>query len=613
MALASKVKIEIDGKEAKDFLHLTINQHVYGFNKFEISFRLDTFESIDGFVLNNTKLFIGATVVISIAVSQKGDGTALDTFIFKGIITNVRGLKSGLSQTNQVILIGESPEILLNDIPGSRSFENKNLKQIVDEVLKPFPRDILKSKVNPSTKVQFEYVVQHNENNYEFLRRLATRHGEWMFFDGTEFVFGALSSVKSNLILGLNQSEFNFGIKLNPLNFNYKFYDYYKNTVFENPSTKSLGKKQLNEIGQLAYDKSAKYYAYQAQSYYSHLNVHQGSYTKQLKEVAELKEKAKAVGMSTVEGTSQNPGVTLGGKVNIKALKVDKKGKVDYGEYIVTSLTHTCDNLMNYSNHFKGISAEATVPEYTNPLAIATCNPQNAIVMDNNDPEKLGRVRVNFFWQEKNQMSPWIRAVNPYSADDGGFYFIPELGDEVLIDFVGGDAEKPYVIGSLNHGNNKPHSAWPNSKNSFKGIVTKGNLRLEFDEENKRTTIDTPGGNKIVISDDKKSILLLDENMNRVELSPDGIVLDSPKDISIKSQAKISIDALKGIELTSTAGDVNASGLNISQKASIDFKAEGLASAELKNALASLKGDSTGATVNGGPMTTIQGILVKIN
>ena len=613
MALASKVKIEIDGKEAKDFLHLTINQSIYGLNKFEVCFRLDTFESTEGFVLEKTKLAIGATIVINIDVSQKGDGTAPDTFIFKGIITNLRGLKSGLSQSNHILVSGESPEILLQDIKGSRSFENKNLKQIVDEVLKPFPVDILKSKVNPSTKVQFEYAVQYNENNYEFLRRLASRHGEWMFYDGTEFIFGSLSSSKTNMILGINQSEFDFGINLNPLNFNYKFYDYYTKTTLENKSTKSVGKKQLNEVGKLAHDKSAKHFSYQSQAYYNHLNVAKGNYYKQLKDIVELKENAKAVGMSTVEGSSQNASVKLGGKVNIKALKMDMKGKVDYGEYMITSVTHTCDNLMNYNNKFKGVSAEATVPDYTNPWAIAKSEAQSAVVVDNKDPEKLGRVRVNFFWQNSDQKSPWIRAVNPYSANERGFYFIPEIEDEVLVGFEGGDAEKPYVVGSLYHGTNKPHSNWPNNKNNFKGIVTRSNLRLEFDEEKKTTTIDTPAGNKIVVSDDKQTILLSDENMNKVEMSPDGIVLDSMKDISITSQAKISIDALNGIELSSTAGDIKSSGLNISHKANIDFKAEGLASAELKNAVASLKGDATGATVKGGPMTTIQGLLVKIN
>jgi uncharacterized protein involved in type VI secretion and phage assembly len=170
------------------------------------------------------------------------------------------------------------------------------------------------------------------------------------------------------------------------------------------------------------------------------------------------------------------------------------------------------------------------------------------------------------------------------------------MEDEVLVGFEGGDAEKPYIIGSMYHGKNKPHSAWPNQKNSFKGIVTKSNLRIEFDDEKKVTTIDTPGGNKVIISDDQKSILLSDQNGNAVELNSGGISMDSPKDITITSKSKITIDAMSGIEISSLA-DVNVSGLNINQAADVGFVAKGTATAEL----------------SASGQTTVKGAMVMIN
>jgi uncharacterized protein involved in type VI secretion and phage assembly len=612
MALASKIKIEIAGNEIKDFLRLKIKQSIYGFNEFEVVCRLDTFELDDSFVINKSKKFIGAPIIITIDIISIKNITSAETIIFKGLITNVKGIKSGLSLSNEVVFKGKSPEILLKDLAGSRSFENKNLKQIVDEVLKPYPRDLLKSKVNPKLKLQFEYTVQHEENSYKFLRRLAKRFGEWMYYDGSEFVFGELSGSKTDLIIGVNQSDFNFDIKLNPTNFKYHFRDYIKDLTLEKLATKSVGKKQLSEPGLVAHDKSVKHFSFQPKLLINHLNVAKEDFTKQFDNIAELQENAQASKMSSVKGVSQNPLVKLGGRVNIKAIKTDKKGKVDYGEFIITSVTHTCDNMMNYKNKFKGISAEATIPDYTDPKVFPVSTSQSAIVTDNKDPENLGRVRVRFFWQDKGAMSPWIRSVNPYSANNRGFYFIPEIGDEVLVEYEGGDAEKPYVVGSLYHGKNKPHTPWPNNDNSFKGIVTRSNLRIEFNEKKKVTTIDTPGGNKIVLSDDEQSILLSDQNSNTVELSPSGINLNSPSDINIKSEAKITIEGEMGIDTLSSTGKIKIEGVDIQQLAQSTFEAKAGATAELSATTVTVKGDAQ-ATIDGGASTTVKGAVVMIN
>ena len=106
----------------------------------------------------------------------------------------------------------------------------------------------------------------------------------------------------------------------------------------------------------------------------------------------------------------------------------------------------------------------------------------------------------------------------------------------------------------------------------------------------------TPGNNQIVISDEDKSIVLKDQNNNMIELGPNGIVLDSPKDIKITAKGKITIDAMGEVGITSKA-DVKLDGLNITNTAKVGFTAKGNATAE----------------ISASGQTTVKGAMVMIN
>ena len=595
MALASKIRIEIEGEELKDFLNLTIDQNIYTHHEFEVVCRMDTFEDRDGFVMEQSKKLIGSVINITIESKVKGKSQPSE-HMFKGLITGIQTAKSHTGESDHVILSGFSPDILLSDNPGNYSFENTTLKQIADDILKPYPKDMLKSRTEPAKSERLSYTVQYHESRYDFLRRLAARYGEWFFYDGTQLFFGKLPESTIDMKLGLDLTDFNFAIKMNPLKFKYIAYDYSTAATVEVASGKSGGKDNQNKYGGFAHDMSMKEYGQQSTLLYPHLNVPENNYKNELSHVVGLEEGASSLHMSVMQGSSQNPQLKPGTRVNIKALKTGQDGEVDYGEYIITSISHSCDNNMNYQNTFEGIPAEAKIPDYTNPHAFPRCETQSAIVTDNNDPDKLGRVRVRFFWQENNLESPWLRLVNVYSGAESGFYFVPEIGDEVLVGFEGGNAEKPFLIGSMYHGKNKPNSSWPDQDNSFKGIITKSKLKIEFDDKKKVTTIETPGGNKAVLSDDGKSIILHDQNKNKVELTSDGISMESMKDIKITSKSKITIEGTGGVDISSKS-DTKVTGLNIDLTANVGLTAKGNATAEL----------------SASGQTTVKGAMVMIN
>ena len=91
--------------------------------------------------------------------------------------------------------------------------------------------------------------------------------------------------------------------------------------------------------------------------------------------------------------------------------------------------------------------------------SIRSAKAQRAIITHNQDPLKMNRVRVRYPWQGETEKTedlsksedstPWIRIALPMASDGSGFNFLPEVGDEAIINYENGNIEKPYVEGML--------------------------------------------------------------------------------------------------------------------------------------------------------------------
>ncbi|MBY0573626.1 MAG: type VI secretion system tip protein VgrG [Undibacterium sp.] len=211
------------------------------------------------------------------------------------------------------------------------------------------------------------------------------------------------------------------------------------------------------------------------------------------------------------------------------------------------------------------------------------------------DPEGQYKIQVNIPLMKAQTVGVWARFSSFYASSGFGAFIIPELGDEVILGFFNNDPSCPVILGSLYSSKHVPAYELA-AENNFKALVTRSKLKMEFDDDKKIITLVTPAANKIVISDDGKSILLQDQNSNKVELSPSGILLDSPKDITIKAGGKVAITAVQNVEITAQM-DVKNTGLNINNNANVSFVAKGAATAEL----------------SAGGQTTVKGALVMIN
>jgi Rhs element Vgr protein len=211
------------------------------------------------------------------------------------------------------------------------------------------------------------------------------------------------------------------------------------------------------------------------------------------------------------------------------------------------------------------------------------------------DPDGEHRIQVSVPVLQAESAGVWARLVQFHASNGIGTFFVPEIGDEVVLGYFGNDPSHPVVLGSL-YSSKRPPPYELAAANDTKAFVTRCKSRIEFDEKDKVITVRTPGGNKIVLSDTDKSILLQDQNDNKVTLGPAGISLESPKDITLTAKGRIVVDAIGTVGVTSKA-DVSVAGLNVALQAQVGLSAKGSASAELSAA----------------GQTSVKGALVMIN
>lgn len=215
-----------------------------------------------------------------------------------------------------------------------------------------------------------------------------------------------------------------------------------------------------------------------------------------------------------------------------------------------------------------------------------------------NDPDNEYRILVEVALFNDKQQGLWARLTNFYSTNGQGAFFLPEVGDEVILGFLNQDPRYPIIIGSVYSQKNKPYSEFvPNAENSLKGIVSKKELRIMFDDKDQILTIITPNKNTMVFDDKAGQIKIQDQNQNSMVMSSSGIAIKSPQSITIEAEQSVTIKGNTGVTIQSSAGDVSTTGVNIKESANLEYSAVG----------------SVKASVQGGTQLTLQAAMVMIN
>ena len=190
-----------------------------------------------------------------------------------------------------------------------------------------------------------------------------------------------------------------------------------------------------------------------------------------------------------------------------------------------------------------------------------------------NDPDGENRILVRMPIISGDEQGIWARVSTLDAGKDRGSFFLPEIGDEVIVGFINGDPDHPVVLGMMNS-SAKAAPLTAADANNEKGFTTRSKMKFIFNDDKKSVVLETPAGKKITVDEDAGVIKLEDENSNTITMNQDGIKMESGKDIILKA-----------------TGDVKIDGTNITVTANAQFKASGNAGAELSTgAIAILKG-----------------------
>lgn len=610
MAEHFKLKVTIGDKDIPSVNQVFISQEIFEHHHFEVIFPMRALVKIDQDEdpFPALKSCIGKDIEINLATISADDKEGKkNSNVFRGVVTNL-GVSGNQWQHGMVSLTGKSLSVLLDSIPNVQAYADQGITAIYKSAVSKHLASKIKLKDNITYTDKLRYTVQYEESDFNFMKRLCYEYGEWFYYDG------------ENLCLGLDGKSGTIQIKrdrIRSLRYEYslasevagvRVRDYNEHKALELLPAKAqanddMASHSLKESSGVFPGGPDCFVTTSAYASGDNLQLEK----KELQFKLDTANKVKKASVLMVTGETDMSSIKLGSTIKLEGMEHS-------GEFTVIHVSHNCMDSRNYTNHFRAIPKGSIFHEMEiKQPRIQSCP---AVVIDNKDPKKWGRVKVQFDWSQDLE-SPWIRMAVPHSGDKRGFYFVPEIGDEVIVDFEGGRPENPFIVGTVFNGKSNFSSSY-HDKNNIKSIKTRSGNEIIFDDagklvfKNKNNTIElkckddgsiaiTTNGD-ISITAAKNLAMSVGENMsvsvgNKLEVNVGG-------DMAISTDGKGSIEAGKDLELKA-ASNMNAS-------ANKDMVLKGGGNLKASGMMTKIEGSTT-AELAGGAMTTVKGGMVKIN
>ncbi|WP_083694480.1 type VI secretion system Vgr family protein [[Flexibacter] sp. ATCC 35103] len=566
-----KIIFGIDRKEISHFTTIELNQTINNHHHFKISVPHSVIEQPRAYTMQSAQKWLGGVLHIAFANNNN----------FLGIVTNIQYAQELGHVGSQIIISGYSKTILLESGLKLNSWENTNLQDIIEGVIKTAAGEQLQNNIKPEFSHTLEYQTQYVETDFQFIQRLAKQYNEWLYYDGEKLFFGKPITTTEYTKLIYNKDLYNLNISVQAVPTHFEAFSYNEDVgkLYQAKTRDEI--EGFPRLGTDAIAASQKLYATSSLEY-GRIATGDDMY---LQTILQNRQQSAAAESNFITATSRNRSLRIGMSISIDAMQVKDKlaaytsgqdiNKINYetnevGIYIITEITHKASDVGEYENSFKALPAKIRkLPEPN--IAFPVAQMQQAEVVDNEDPRGQGRIRVKMLWQATNQQrTPWLRVMTPDAGTSGevstnrGMVFIPEVGDQVMLGFRYNDPNRPFVIGSLFNGRT---GTGGNLQNNIKSIYTRTGSTITFDEGDSSILVKDPSGNTWFM--DGKGNINVTAAKNITFNAGEDFIVNAGKNIKIGAGENMDYDAgnnisqIAGNDLTQIAtGDINESGNN---------------------------------------------------
>ncbi|WP_241315594.1 type VI secretion system Vgr family protein [Chryseobacterium arthrosphaerae] len=485
-----KLEIVVEGKLIPHFKHFSLTQSTIKHHNFSLILAYDTLGNAENHNLEEAQNFLGKRITVVFKYKDVEDSPERN---FVGVITEV-GFSQEKGSLGNIVLTGYSPTVLLDAAPHIQSFgggQEISLNSIADQVIK---EGLGGNKFDFRVDAQHgnvSYSSQYEETHYNYLARIAEAYGEQFYYDGEILHFGKLPPQEKpvQLVYGSSVQDIRINMKAQHVNPTFYGYNSSKNKKLTTGDSKI---NHQSDIAKRAYEISQKTFKTPS------LRVAPIKASSFMDIDASQKGTAgsKAVNVFITSGNTSIPFLYPGCIADLEMRKSETNQTSYFTKLMITAVSHEVDARGYYTGNFEAIAADTGFiprPEFETPKA----EPQFGKVISNTDPLNQGRVQVQFDWQNGQSTTEFIRVMSPDAGSSDkvsknrGFMSVPEVGDQVVVNFVHQHPDRPFVMGGLFHGNIGAGGGAGNNIMSFSG---RSGAELKYDNGAGSMNLQDQGG-----------------------------------------------------------------------------------------------------------------------